>query len=97
MRGTPGREGMDFPDLTWMTPLFPVDRLEDAIVRDAPVHFLAKDEVKAFAGERFHFPEGVEAAVLTDEYNPVVFYDVWLKERVRKAVLETTDWDMLID
>ncbi|MGE5238660.1 MAG: fused MFS/spermidine synthase [Chloroflexota bacterium] len=76
---------------------FPFVWPEDDIIRDASVHFLAKEEVSTFAGKRFRFPGGVEAVVLTDEYNPVDFYDVWLKEKVRRAVLETTDWDMLID
>ena len=34
--------------------------------------------------------------LLTDDYNPIDFYDLWLKEKVRRTILETTDWDILL-
>ncbi len=41
-------------------------------------------------------PEKAEAIILTDEYNPIDFYDMELKERVRKLILEGSDWDILL-
>ncbi|MEE8380004.1 MAG: fused MFS/spermidine synthase [Gammaproteobacteria bacterium] len=45
---------------------------------------------------RFQFPSGTPAMVLTDDYNPIDFFDSWLREKVRKSILESTDWDILI-
>jgi len=44
----------------------------------------------------FRFPEGTPAILLTDDYNPVDFYDAWLRERVRRNLLKITDWDVMI-
>ena len=45
---------------------------------------------------RYEFPAGTPAIVLTDDYNPIDFYDGWLRETVRRIILKTTDWDILI-
>jgi len=45
---------------------------------------------------QIHFPPDTPAIILTDDYNPIDFYDGWLRERVRKNILESTDWDILI-
>ncbi|MGC2166195.1 MAG: fused MFS/spermidine synthase [Gallionella sp.] len=37
-----------------------------------------------------------DAMILSDNYNPVDFYDLWLKEQVRKIILDTTDFDILL-
>jgi spermidine synthase len=76
---------------------YPFTWPDDDLIRDAPVHFMASKQVKAFGGKRFRFPAGTDAVVLTDEYNPVDFYDLSLKEKVRQSVLDTTDWDILIE
>lgn len=44
----------------------------------------------------YRFPASTPAILLTDDYNPIDFYDLWLKERVRRAILETTDGDILL-
>lgn len=56
----------------------------------------ARDNVLANLGRRFEFPEGTPAIVLTDDYNPVDFFDAGLKEDVRRDILDTTEWDILI-
>ncbi len=48
-------------------------------------------------GQRFRFPAGTPAMVLTDAYNPIDFFDGWLRESVRGTILESTDWDILIN
>lgn len=52
--------------------------------------------VFANLGRKFEFPPGTPAIVLTDDYNPIDFFDGWLRETVRGMILETTDWDILI-
>jgi spermidine synthase len=65
-------------------------------VQQFPVHRLAKEGVNRFIGKSFHLPDTAEALVLSDNYNPLDFYDLWLKENLRKTILENTDWDILI-
>jgi len=55
----------------------------------------ARQEVLANIGNRFVFPETTEAIVLTDDYNPIDVFDSDLREGVRKAILDSTHWDIL--
>jgi hypothetical protein len=41
-------------------------------------------------------PEHASAFVLSDDYNPIDFFDSSLKEDVRRDILKNTDWDILI-
>ncbi|TAL22745.1 MAG: hypothetical protein EPN94_10520 [Nitrospirae bacterium] len=66
------------------------------IVRTFPVHPFVDQTVRERLGRKFHFAGGTPAIVLSDDYNPIDFYDSWLKEKVRKNILENTDWDILI-
>mgnify|MGYP000064615548 CR=1 FL=1 len=59
-------------------------------------HASVRQKVFANLGRRYDFPAGTPAIVLTDDYNPVDFFDGWLREMVRKSILESTDWDILI-
>jgi spermidine synthase len=61
-----------------------------------PVHPLASERVVRGMARTFRFPEGTPAVILTDDYNPVDFYDTWLRERVRRNLLNSTDWDVMI-
>lgn len=47
-------------------------------------------------GQRFYFSSDTPAIILSDDYNPIDFYDSWLKEKVRKTILESTDIDILL-
>lgn len=60
-----------------------------------PVHPMAAS-VKQLIGRTFQFPQDIPAIVLSDDYNPIDFYDIWMKEQVRKKIMETTDWEILI-
>lgn len=60
------------------------------------VHPLAYDNVRRVFGKTFHFPPETKTAVLTDDYNPIDFYDVWLKEWLRKSLIDNTDLELLI-
>lgn len=61
-----------------------------------PVHPLASGGIVRNMARTFRFPEGTPAIILSDDYNPVDFYDAWLRERVRRNLLEITDWDVMI-
>jgi spermidine synthase len=52
--------------------------------------------VFANLGRRFRFAEATPAMVLTDDYNPIDFFDEWLRETVRRSIIDNTDWDILI-
>ena len=52
--------------------------------------------IRQLLGTRFHFPQGTPAMVLTDDYNPIDFYDSDLRELVRERVLQVVDWDLLL-
>jgi spermidine synthase len=62
----------------------------------ANVHPLARKSVGRNLGRRFRFPAGTPAIELTDDYNPIDVYDAWLREDVRQAIVDGTDWDLLI-
>lgn len=61
-----------------------------------PVHPMAAEGVRQGWKNTYRFPAGAPAMLLTDDYNPIDFYDLWLKEKVRRTILETTDWDILL-
>ena len=65
-------------------------------MRRHPVDPFAYAEVWGTIGKPYGFPEGTPAILLTDDYNPADFYDAWLRESVRREILESTDWDMLM-
>jgi hypothetical protein len=57
---------------------------------------MAQAGVRRGMENTYHFPASTAAIVLTDDYNPVDFYDLWMKENLRRLILETTDWDILL-
>lgn len=60
------------------------------------VHPLAAPSVRGVAGRTFSFPPGTRAVVLTDDYNPVDFYDNRVKEALRADILRGTEADILL-
>ena len=59
------------------------------------IHPFFEKTIRDNLGTRFYFPAGTRAIILTDNYNPVDFYDFWLRELIRKMILDTIDWDLL--
>lgn len=59
-------------------------------------HDSMRQSVFSILGKRYQFPKDTRAMVLTDAYNPVDFFDGWLRELVRQGILDSTDWDILI-
>lgn len=60
------------------------------------IHPAAQYSVFSALRSNYSLPEHSGAIVLTDEYNPMDFYDLELKEKVRKLILEQNDWDILL-
>jgi len=60
------------------------------------IHPLAVDSIRRHFGKTFAFAPNTPAMVLTDDFNPVDHHDVWLKEQVRKAIIQETDPDILL-
>lgn len=65
-------------------------------IKDMRISPGAEQIVKQTIRQPFNFTPQADAMLLTDNYNPVDFYDLWLKEQVRKIILETTDFDILL-
>ena len=66
------------------------------MLHDVSIHYLAERKVREAMGKRFRLPPDTLAITLTDDYNPIDFYDAWLKESVRKSIINSTDLDVLI-
>jgi len=60
------------------------------------IHPEVESSVRLSMQQPFTFPMRTDAIILSDNYNPVDFYDLWLKEQVRKTILDTTDFDILL-
>jgi hypothetical protein len=65
-------------------------------IKDFPVDPLASDIVRTFMGREIAVPENTPAIILSDDYNPIDFFDLKMKEAIRENVIKTTDWDVLI-
>jgi len=59
------------------------------------IHPFFERDIRTHIGTRYTFPDDTPAIVLTDNYNPIDFYDFWLREFIRQSILETVDWDLL--
>jgi len=70
--------------------------LQFSRIENLSIHPGAESMVRLGMERPFVFPPQTPAIVLTDDYNPVDFYDLWLKEKVRKNIIEFTDFDILL-
>lgn len=74
----------------------PKRSFDPAMAARFPVHPLAAKLVHASLTGPVPLGEDSRAIVLTDDFNPIDLRDLWLKEKVRRNILETTDWDVLL-
>lgn len=79
--------------LAYDTEFKPFDRLT---VAGFPVHPFARSGVSSNLGRTFLVQPGAPAVILSDDYNPIDFYDIGIKEWIRKSILDGTDADVLI-
>lgn len=61
-----------------------------------PVHSDAWDFYPNIARGKYVVPEDPDAIILSDDYNPIDVFDIWLKERTRESIIRSTPWDILI-
>ena len=61
-----------------------------------PLHPVVQRGVSRFLGKPYLLPADTPAVVLSDDHNPIDFYDVKLKEWVRQTIRENTDVDLLL-
>ncbi len=66
------------------------------MVKYFPVHPFVGGPVRQSMGKTFSFASRSDAIVLSDDYNPVDFYDRRLKEDLRKDILKSIDTDILM-
>jgi len=64
--------------------------IEPRALAALPTHPLVEKTLRAALAAPFEFPRGTPAHLLTDDYNPMDVLDLWLKERLRQHILETT-------
>lgn len=60
------------------------------------IHPRLDKSIREHLGTQFRFPADTPAMVLTDDYNPIDFYDSWLRERLRRDLLQGMDWDVML-
>ena len=60
------------------------------------MHPLAAAGVHAGIQRRITVPVDPDGLLLTDDFNPVDVIDSGLRERVRRGILETTHWKLLL-
>jgi spermidine synthase len=60
------------------------------------VHVMIRKTFQRYLGRKFRFPPDTRAIVLTDDYNPMEFFDVRLKEGMRKDIIDNTDFEILL-
>jgi len=70
--------------------------LQFSRIENLTIHPGAQNMVRLGMERPFVFPAQTPAMVLSDDFNPVDFYDLWLKEKVRKNIIEFTDFDILL-
>ncbi len=74
----------------------PLPPFHDEVVSMSQVHPDIFPSVSQYLHARYDFPAGTPSILLTDDYNPIDVFDLWLKEFLRKIILDQTDWDLLI-
>ncbi|TAN40599.1 MAG: hypothetical protein EPN25_07005 [Nitrospirae bacterium] len=89
-------EGDGFGNLAIIAYNYPRAEPDPGLTSKFPVHPMAREGVTKYIGRTFSFPPDTPAIVLTDDYNPIDFYDVWLKEKIRKDILANNPLDILI-
>ncbi len=71
--------------------------LDTNILSQYQIHPFAREIVERALRQPLSEITHANAIVLTDDYSPIDFFDAWLRESVRRTIIETTDWDALIN
>ena len=60
------------------------------------LHPMAETVARHALHHPLQLPDALPGAILTDDYNPIDVRDLWLKERVRRGILESTHLEILL-
>ena len=72
--------------------------VDKATFDSIPVHPFAIKGVRNFSKNIFSFNEkDYPSMMLRDDFNPMDCFDIDLKENVRRDILKSTDWDILLN
>lgn len=74
----------------------PPRRLPPGLPGRWPVHPLARPALRGRLARPYTIPFPESGILLTDDFNPVDVHDAWLRERVRREILDTTRWELLL-
>ncbi|MDZ4184070.1 MAG: fused MFS/spermidine synthase [Desulfuromonadales bacterium] len=74
----------------------PTKHLPADLISRFEIHPFAVEDVRKAYQQKLVLPEDQSGFVLTDNYNPIDCYDNKVKEVIRKNVIESTDWRILI-
>jgi len=66
------------------------------VPNELAIHPLAARGVRHALSHRVEPASTADAVILTDDFNPIDLQDLALKERVRRQILESTDWRLLL-
>ncbi|WP_210394547.1 fused MFS/spermidine synthase [Motiliproteus sediminis] len=66
------------------------------VLAGEPLHPFVQREVAMALTRPYQLPRGAAGLVLTDNYNPIEFYDVAVREQIRRDILRDSDPDMLL-
>ncbi len=69
--------------------------VRDDLLRE-PAHGLTRELVHANLGREWTLPPEAPGTILTDEFNPIDFFDRRTRERVRAQIIAGTDFDILL-
>jgi spermidine synthase len=60
------------------------------------VHPVAREAVAKFHERRHMAPIPADVPLLTDDFNPMDIEDGWMREDIRRSILESSQWDLLL-
>ena len=63
---------------------------------DQQIYAMTRQRVMQALKAPIAAPTHPDALVITDNYNPSEFFDLYMKEKVRRAILDGTPWELLI-
>lgn len=86
----------DYGNIAIIAYNFPAEDFNRKLLTKFQLHPLVRDRIDLVLGKKFILPEHAPAIILSDNYNPIDFFDNGLKEKLRKDILRSKDNDMLL-
>lgn len=71
-------------------------RLDITKLDSFPIHPFYRNKILNHIGTRYTFPNDASAIILTDDYNPIDYFESSIREAIRQNIQQTIDWDLQI-